>query len=364
MKVFISSVRRGLEEQRDSLPGLIQALGHEPRRFEDYTAQPVPSREACLRGVEEADAYLLLLGPFYGTPLADTGKAPTEEEFTVAKRRGIPILSFRQVGNPPEPAQAEFISRVDDYRTGLFRVAFGTTSELLVAVAKGLGEVAKAPTPLIWRPLTQPVTVPWDASRGGRQISYGTTLDVHVIPLDGASLSAVALTSLPNRLARVGRDNGLFGEDRALDLGIDEDAAHAFSRSDGRLSFAGLRVSRRSTVSVSVQLPSDTLGVILDPTDIAARIAVALGVASELNLATGDGTVAVALHGLQMVTEGSTAELGRRSTASLTGFGGQSESALLEPSDQIPLAALGLGRQEIATEMATRLILRFRQIRR
>lgn len=42
MKVFISSVRRGLEVERDSLPGLIQATGHVPRRFEDYTAMAVP----------------------------------------------------------------------------------------------------------------------------------------------------------------------------------------------------------------------------------------------------------------------------------------------------------------------------------
>jgi hypothetical protein len=111
-------------------------------------------------------------------------------------------------------------------------------------------------------------------------------------------------------------------------------------------------------------MPSDTLGVILDATDIAARIALALRIPSDLNLATGDGTIAVALHGLGMVAEGSAADLGRRSMASLAGFGGKSESALVEPSDQIPLESLGHGRQEIATEMATRLILRFRQTRR
>lgn len=40
MKVMISSVRRGLEPERDALPGLIMALGHEPVRFEDFSAQP------------------------------------------------------------------------------------------------------------------------------------------------------------------------------------------------------------------------------------------------------------------------------------------------------------------------------------
>jgi hypothetical protein len=55
MRVFISSVRRGLEEERDALPGLIAAIGHTPVRFEDFTAQTVPSREACLQGVKSSD---------------------------------------------------------------------------------------------------------------------------------------------------------------------------------------------------------------------------------------------------------------------------------------------------------------------
>jgi len=75
VKVFISSVRRGLEEERDALPGLIQALGHEPRRFEDFTAQSVPSRQACLDGIEAADVYVLLIGEHYGDSLPETGKA-------------------------------------------------------------------------------------------------------------------------------------------------------------------------------------------------------------------------------------------------------------------------------------------------
>ncbi|MBN7505241.1 MULTISPECIES: DUF4062 domain-containing protein [Mycobacteroides] len=52
MRVCISSARRGLEEERDALPGLISAIGHMPVCFEDFTAQTVPSREACLAGVK------------------------------------------------------------------------------------------------------------------------------------------------------------------------------------------------------------------------------------------------------------------------------------------------------------------------
>lgn len=87
---MISSVRRGLEAERDALPGLITALGHKPIRFEDLGAQPVPSREACLQAVNEADPYLLLLGPHYGHIFTDTGQSATHDEFIAAQAKGIP----------------------------------------------------------------------------------------------------------------------------------------------------------------------------------------------------------------------------------------------------------------------------------
>lgn len=42
MRVFISSVRRGLEQERDAMRGLLLALGHEPLLFEDFSARSVP----------------------------------------------------------------------------------------------------------------------------------------------------------------------------------------------------------------------------------------------------------------------------------------------------------------------------------
>ncbi len=117
-KVFISSVRQGLEDERDALPPLIRAIGHVPRRFEDFTAQPVASREACLQGVEEADIYLLLLGQQYGEPIFDSGLSPTEEEWVVARRRGIPILVFRKRDVDMEEAQLGSLSGSRSTRPG------------------------------------------------------------------------------------------------------------------------------------------------------------------------------------------------------------------------------------------------------
>jgi hypothetical protein len=99
--VFLSSVRRGLEQERDNLPPLIQAIGHECKRFEDYTAQPVPSRQACVRGVDQADVYLLVLGGRYGEPVFDSRLAPTEEEL-----RGFePLTPCMPLTSPPFTSQ-------------------------------------------------------------------------------------------------------------------------------------------------------------------------------------------------------------------------------------------------------------------
>lgn len=110
MKVFISSVRRGLEQERDSLPGLITAIGHESLRFEDFTAHPWSSRETCVRAVGQADVYVLLIGPAYGDPMPDTGLSATHEEYNAARVEGIPILVFRKEDVAMEAAQQEFES--------------------------------------------------------------------------------------------------------------------------------------------------------------------------------------------------------------------------------------------------------------
>lgn len=158
----------GLEDERDALPGLILALGHEPKRFEDFTALPVPPRQACLDGVSAADMYLLLLGDHYGDPTVDSGIAPTEEEFNAAARKGIPIIVMRKSGVTMEPAQAAFVDRVESYQSGRFRTTFSTPTDLLTKVAEALREAQKTPAAVMLRQLDSPVAVPWLGETGKR----------------------------------------------------------------------------------------------------------------------------------------------------------------------------------------------------
>jgi len=364
VKIFISSVRRGLEEERDALPALIRALGHEPRRFEDYTARSVPSREACPAGVEEADAYLLLLGERYGDPLPDTRKSPTEEEFIVAKRRGIPILVFREQGVTPEPDLTEFIRRVEDYATGVFRGSFTNATDLLAQVAAAIREIERAPASLSFEPLTDPVEAPWKSPEGHGWRATATVVEVHAIPVPPRQLSATVLAAMPRQLARAGREHGLFADDHALDTGLEEASAHAATRPDRRVPTAGVRIVSSGTVSIWQEMPSDSLGVILDRTDIAARVATMLRLAAELLPQSGAVALAIGLYGLGSVAEGSAADLGRRTSASLAGFRRQTEAALVEPRDIVPVGALSRAANEVSAELAMRLLLRFREVTR
>jgi hypothetical protein len=362
VKIFISSVRRNLEEERDALPGLIRALGHEPRRFEDYTAQTVPSRQACLDGVEDADAYLLLMGERYGDAVPDTGKSPTEEEFTVAKRRGIPILAYKKRNVAAEPAQRDFIERIDNYQTGLFRGSFANALELLPLVTADVRGLEARPHALSFEPLDRAVAAPWFTARptGGRSLS--AVLELHAVPVPPGRITATSIADLPKRLGRAGREHGLFSDDQALANTVDEGGAWSSARPDRDTKIAGLRVLADGTVTIWQEMPSDSLGVILDREDIASRFRTMVRLGAEVLPPTEHVALAVGLFNVWQVTEGSIADLGRRSSGTFPLR--HEQPALVEPQDLVPADALRRGAPEISSELANRLIFRYRAVTR
>src|SRR6266516_1176966 len=294
--VFLSSVRRGLEQERDNLPALIGAIGHECTRFEDYTAQPVASREACLRGVDQADVYLLLLGGRYGQPVFDSGLSPTEEEFTRARQRGIPMLVFVKQGVEVEPRQQAFIDRVQEYTGGRFRAGFTSAVDLQPKVARALAELAAQQAPLAFTPLpaTADVAVPWvydPAGTAGAFTSHAAILECHALPLATPRLPAASLDMLADRLAELGRLHRLFRTEQALQATSDPEGV-AVTGANRRQPRAGLAVRRSRTVSVWAELEGDMLGHIVEAADLAERIAGMLRLAAEVVPADSDVALA------------------------------------------------------------------------
>jgi hypothetical protein len=375
--VFISSVRQGLEAERDYLPALLKAAGHEPRRFEDFTAQPVPSRDACLTGVEAAEVYLLLLGAQYGQPMPDTGAAPTEEEFTVARRRGMPIVVFRKNNVTPDDRQSDFIKRVGDYQQGRFWKTFNDTSDLGVAVLEALSELGRQAAPLRFEPITEVMAVRWRGGRGapiGESRSFATfepKLELHLVAAGGPVVPVAALEARCAHLGRMGRELGLFPDTAALVTGSDKGEAWALTRLEDERGAGsainrmwrggprGIALDRTGSVLVFETLPRDMLGALVDRSDLTDRLARLIRVAAT-TLPAEVSTVApaAAIDPLGQVMEGDPSELGRRQGGAMRA--GQAEPVRTEPDFQIDTRALPAGASELAGELAARLMAELR----
>ena len=361
--MFISSGRRGLEEERDALPGLIAALGHEAIRFEDFTAMAIPSRQACLEGVAAADVYLLVLGPYYGEPLADTGRAPTEEEFTAARSRGIPVLAFRKDGVALDNAQRDFLKRVEDYSTGHFRRSFSSSHELLTQVAEALRTLSEMPPRLEWSRLPDDVAGPdWVVSNEQSGLhTTGVTLELHLLPVGPVEwLRVQELDSLGAAIAQTARATGFFSAADALRIEADGQEMVVEVRPPAT-PFKGVRIRRNRTATCWTGLPRDGLGTIVDRQDLTERLADMVRHLAATRIPRGSVSFGLSLAPIEFVSEGSIENLGRRSQASIGIH--SADAARVPPEDFVPAEVLEDGAPEIAAELASRLLHAFRRAR-
>jgi hypothetical protein len=139
MRVFISSVIRGLGAYRDAAARAGAVLRHEVKRAEDFPASPSTPQQACLAGVRWADAVLLLIGSRYG-PRQPSGLSATDEEYREARER-CPVLVFVQQGVDLEPAQHEFLREVQAWASGHLTAPFSNPEELRDAVSAALHDL-------------------------------------------------------------------------------------------------------------------------------------------------------------------------------------------------------------------------------
>ena len=128
-RVFVSSVMKGYEVYREATRVGIRQAECDAVLAEDFAAQSASSRNACIDGVQSADALVLLLGPRYGW-VAPSGRSVTEEEYQEARRQQMPVLVFVQDGQSREPDQQAFVARVEDYVHGHFRKSFRNSDDL------------------------------------------------------------------------------------------------------------------------------------------------------------------------------------------------------------------------------------------
>lgn len=349
--------------------GLLLALGHEPLLFEDFTAQSVPSREACLEGVRAADAYLLLLGPYYGDPLPETDRSPTAEEHVAALAKGIPRLVFVKDGVDFEQRQTDFRAEVEAYSTGVFRGRFTDAVDLQPAVAKALRDVASGPSALAWSPLAQEVEPSWrkDWSAPQQRDADGTILEVHAIPIPAQRLSARELRDLDEQLAARLRGLGVVGSSVAIESNADTTAAWACPAHPGRQGMwnearpevlLGVRIDAIGQRSAWQKLPADGLGSLLDEADLSPRLGVLLRLLGGIVPPDSPSyAVAVGLSPTSSVSIGPITALGHRNSASI---GASNRTGVFVPPDEaVTASGLAAGADEVGRALASALLTAF-----
>lgn len=112
MRVFVSSVFRGLEEYRAKTVDLIRKGGDEAINMEVFTARAGTSLEVCLEEVRNADVVVLAVGPEYGSVDRDSGLSYTHLEYREAVSVGKPVLAF--VVNATDGTRSS-ASELDDF---------------------------------------------------------------------------------------------------------------------------------------------------------------------------------------------------------------------------------------------------------
>lgn len=365
MRVFISSVRRGLEEERDALPGLIAAIGHTPVRFEDFTAQTVPSREACLEGVKSSDVYVLLVGPHYGHVFEDTGQSATHDEWMAATAAGMPRVVYRKENVELDADQAAFLAGIEDYGAGVFRDSFSSTAELQTKVAVKIRELAETGGPLSFAPMSEAPVIQWRnefaSGRQGQQVSR-TTLEVHVLPSPAVALSARILAEVGDALAGRMRRSGLIDERAGLDTRTVQDAIYLLLGADAPPGWnsavegrtLGLRIGHSGQVSAWASLPRDGLGAVLDPAQLPLQIAGMLRLIGHTQaISSPHVAIAVGIEPVSTLSIGTVSDMPRSSAQLLK----MSDQPLrVEPDELATAAALDAGAAEAGAIVSRRVI--------
>ncbi|MFF3675693.1 DUF4062 domain-containing protein [Streptomyces sp. NPDC002120] len=368
MKIFISSARKGLEAERDALDGLIRALGHTPVRFEDFSAQTTPSREACLRALASADVCLFLLGPFYGHVFPETGQSATHDEWVAAQAAGMPRIVYRKQDVVFEPDQHKFVRVVEAYATGVFRDSFHTPTDLMTKVVGKVKELESAASPLAFAKLVQQPAIHWasDSTASQTVSNHGSVLELQVVPLDFPGYSARELDQLGASLMERIRATRTIGSEVALNpirfdgyvaVGIPTSRPRPWGTPQ-RGELVECRLYKTGQLSTQATLPRDSLGAILDPDVLPQQIADLLRFSGALNIVQADRIVVAAGVSTEALMSVDTFDPRKsRQSAQPMGFGRSRRPLRTEPDESVTLAALGAGAAEVAPHLAQALIL-------
>lgn len=94
MRIFLSSVYKGLQNERENVIDAIRRAGDDAVAMEIFAARPETPREVCLAELRRADVAVVIVGERYGSIEPLSGLSYTHMEFAEAVRLGLPVLPF------------------------------------------------------------------------------------------------------------------------------------------------------------------------------------------------------------------------------------------------------------------------------
>ena len=98
LKIFISSPEKDLMGERDAIIDLLSKHKElEPIAMELFMSSPDMPKKECLNQLKDADAVILLIGPYYGSIDPETGISFTELEYDEATDLGLDVFPFVKI---------------------------------------------------------------------------------------------------------------------------------------------------------------------------------------------------------------------------------------------------------------------------
>ena len=114
--MFISSVIKGLEDERAAAARAIRTCGAEPVMFETFGGRDESANAAYLAEVASSDVYVGILGANYGATLP-SGRSATHEEYLEAEKRGLHVSIWVDSAADREALQSEWLTTIRSMHT-------------------------------------------------------------------------------------------------------------------------------------------------------------------------------------------------------------------------------------------------------
>ena len=222
-----------------------------------------------------------------------------------------------------------------------------TIEDVLAAELRSAAQVkAGGGSPDIdWLPVSDPA-IAWVDQWQPKPTYPGAAVVLHVVPIPPARLSQRARTTLDDAATQLVRALRLVDASAGLrptiqggDVVVEVEAVRRRYDEASLGVFLGLRAHRSGQMSVWYSLPTDRMGSVLDAQLLERDLHQALGVEAAL-LRAGSGNkveqvaIAAELINTTLLTDGTVAQLGNRSQATMPGMLGRA-SPRMEPDESV-----------------------------